>query len=170
VSASLRIEAPALPAGFLEAPATALDIDAIAAIEGNEFPIPWRRDYFAQELAQPQRYNRVLRRIEDSTGNRFPREEVVGYFFSSYLLDEMHINKIATRHDLWGQGLARHLLARALEFAHARGVRLLTLEVRISNARAVDFYARHGFDPAYVRKEYYQDGEDALVMHKTLPG
>jgi ribosomal-protein-alanine N-acetyltransferase len=44
----------------------------------------------------------------------------------------------------------------------------LTLEVRRSNAGAIELYERFGFRAAGVRRRYYQDnGEDALVMWRT---
>lgn len=157
-----------LPADWVETNAARSDVDAIVAIESAEFPVPWRRDYFSQEIDQPQRYNRVIRRPRELAGRFGHSQEAVAYLFSSYLLDEMHINKIATRRDLWSLGLARHLMARAFEFAATRGINLMTLEVRSSNRRAIEFYERHDFSGVYVRREYYQDCEDALVMHRLL--
>lgn len=159
------LRAPVLPDGVVEGPALRSDLDAIAALEAAEFPVPWRRDYFAQELQQPQRYNRVLRRIGDG-GDDAPT--VLGYLFAAYLLDEMHINKIATRREWWGFGLARHMMESSLAFGAARGVRLVTLEVRTNNERAIEFYRLQGFDSVYIRRSYYQDGGDALVMHREL--
>jgi ribosomal-protein-alanine N-acetyltransferase len=40
----------------------------------------------------------------------------------------------------------------------------MTLEVRVSNEPARQFYRSYGFTEAYRRRAYYQDGEDALVM------
>ena len=40
-----------------------------------------------------------------------------------------------------------------------------TLEVRVSNRRAIGMYERFGFRSAGVRPRYYHDnGEDALIM------
>ena len=40
----------------------------------------------------------------------------------------------------------------------------LTLEVRMSNTPAQELYKRFGFAPAGVRKKYYENVEDAMVM------
>ena len=40
----------------------------------------------------------------------------------------------------------------------------VTLEVRISNIPAREFYGSYDFREAYRRKAYYQDGEDAFAM------
>ncbi len=42
------------------------------------------------------------------------------------------------------------------------------LEVRESNESARVLYARYGFAELGIRKSYYHDGEDALVMHRRV--
>ena len=39
-----------------------------------------------------------------------------------------------------------------------------TLEVRVSSAGAQELYRAFGFEPAGVRKRYYENIEDAIVM------
>ena len=46
----------------------------------------------------------------------------------------------------------------------AEGVTDITLEVRVSNDPAIALYRSFGFEEAGVRRRYYQDGEDALIM------
>ena len=51
------------------------------------------------------------------------------------------------------------------------GSAAITLEVRVSNTAARQFYRSYGFAEAYRRRAYYQDGQDALVLVLTLqPG
>lgn len=38
------------------------------------------------------------------------------------------------------------------------------LEVRETNAQAISFYKKHGFAPVGIRKKYYSDGENAIIM------
>jgi len=46
----------------------------------------------------------------------------------------------------------------------------VTLEVRISNVAAISLYKKAGFKQVSVRKNYYKDGEDALLMYKLIGG
>ena len=55
------------------------DLDEIARIEGESFPIPWKRDFFASELVEPHRYLRVL--VSEDGGQ--PR--LGGYLFAAFL-------------------------------------------------------------------------------------
>lgn len=48
------------------------------------------------------------------------------------------------------------------------GVPKSRLTVRLSNDAAVQMYGRQGYATIDVWKSYYSDGEDALVMEKTL--
>jgi ribosomal-protein-alanine N-acetyltransferase len=134
------------------------DLDEVARIESESFPAPWKRDFFASELVEPHRYIRVLGR--DDGGE--PR--IGGYLFAVSLYDEFHINKIATDRRLRQQGYGRWLLEDALSRASSTGSTAITLEVRVSNAAARQFYRSYGFTEAYRRRAYYQDGEDALVL------
>jgi ribosomal-protein-alanine N-acetyltransferase len=42
------------------------------------------------------------------------------------------------------------------------------LEVREHNQPAISLYQKFGFETMYVRKGYYPDGENALVMVKKI--
>ncbi|HVQ55049.1 MAG TPA: ribosomal protein S18-alanine N-acetyltransferase [Thermoanaerobaculia bacterium] len=139
-------------------PAGPFDLDEVARIESESFPIPWKREFFASELVEPHRYIRVLAR--DDGG--IPR--IGGYLFAVALYEEFHINKIATDLRLRKQGHGRALLEDALARARSAGSTAITLEVRVSNTAAREFYKSYAFTEAYRRRAYYQDGEDALVL------
>jgi len=138
------------------------DLDEIARIESESFPVPWKRDFFASELVEPHRYLRVLASGDGSE----PR--VGGYLFAVSLYDEFHVNKIATDLRLRRQGYGRALFEDALARARSIGSSAITLEVRVSNDAARGFYGSYGFTEAYRRRAYYQDGEDALVLVLNL--
>jgi ribosomal-protein-alanine N-acetyltransferase len=139
-------------------PAGPFDLDEVVRIEAESFPVPWRREFFASELVEAHRYIRVLARDDGGT----PR--VGGYLFAVSLYEEFHVNKIATDLRLRKQGYGRILIEDALARARAMASTAVTLEVRVSNAAARQFYKSYGFREAYKRRAYYQDGEDALVL------
>ena len=147
-----------IPAPYLVLPARAEHLDEIASIEHDSFLVPWKREFFESELTEPYRYARVLVGQDDSV----PR--LGGYLFAVSLYEEFHINKIATDPRVRNRGLGRILLEDALQRARAARANAVTLEVRISNIPAREFYGSYGFREAYRRKAYYQDGEDAFAM------
>jgi ribosomal-protein-alanine N-acetyltransferase len=87
--------------------------------------------------------------------------------FGNYWLvaDEVHLLNIATHPQARRAGHASRLLAHIVALGRRRGCRLVTLEVRRSNAAAQRLYRRFGFRPVGVRPNYYaEDQEDAIVM------
>jgi ribosomal-protein-alanine N-acetyltransferase len=133
-------------------------LDEIARIEQESFLVPWKREFFASELSEAYRYSRVLASQDGSI------PLVGGYLFAVALYEEFHINKIATDPRVRNRGLGRVLLEDALARARSVAATAVTLEVRISNIPARQFYGSYGFREAYRRKSYYQDGEDAFAM------
>jgi len=67
-----------------------------------------------------------------------------------------------------GRGFGRALLGSAERAARARGATSLRLEVRTDNARAIDLYAKAGYQHLAVMPDYYEDGTTALRLGKDL--
>ena len=71
-----------------------------------------------------------------------------------------------------GKGLAKRLLQDWLDWSRTQGAQQLWLEVRESNARALQIYERAGFVRIHVRKDYYPldrtRREHAVVMSLKL--
>jgi ribosomal-protein-alanine N-acetyltransferase len=132
------------------------DIDAVHDIERLSFPAPWPSYAFRQELEA----NRMARYLVVRAGG-----QVVGYAGIWLMVDEAHITTFAVLPASRRQGVGARLLLELLELAVDLGARVVTLEVRLSNAPARRLYQRFGFRPVGVRPRYYSDnGEDALIM------
>jgi [ribosomal protein S18]-alanine N-acetyltransferase len=61
-------------------------------------------------------------------------------------------------------GVARRVLVHLAEEAIRAGCVAWTLEVRASSTGAQELYRRFGFAPAGIRRKYYENTEDAIVM------
>lgn len=137
-----------------------LDLDAVLSIERASFSMPWSRGAFLYEMEQNQVARCFVVRDDD---------RVAGYVCLWEVADELHITNIAVHPDLRRRGIARTLLARVLDDARQRSLRLVVLEVRPSNAEALALYESFGFRVVGRRRGYYYDtGEDALVMEASL--
>ena len=137
-----------------------LDLDDVLAIERASFSMPWSRGAFLYEMEQ----NQVARCFVVREVDR-----VVGYVCLWEMADELHITNIAVHPSVRRRGIGRTLLARVLDDARQRALRLVVLEVRPSNAEALALYESFGFRVVGRRRGYYYDtGEDALVMEANL--
>jgi ribosomal-protein-alanine N-acetyltransferase len=147
--------------GLTIRPLAATDIDRVCQIEEAVFSMPWSRESFESELE------------DDGTAFSWVAElegDVIAYFVAWLVADELHIGNIAVIPSSRRRGVGHRLLTYCLARAVERGVRLATLEVRVSNAPAIALYENQGFRPVAMRRRYYSDnGEDAIVMLRTFP-
>ncbi|MGK2860066.1 MAG: ribosomal protein S18-alanine N-acetyltransferase [Thermoanaerobaculia bacterium] len=142
--------------------ATHADLDAVVALEGVAFPVPWRREFFVSEIDAIGRFNIVA----TTAGG-----EIAGYVFAMFFLDEMHVNKIAVAPAWRRRGIALLLMDECFAFARLNDVASVSLEVRESNEAARALYRSIAFEERYTRPRYYPDGESAIVMTcELLPG
>ncbi len=69
----------------------------------------------------------------------------------------------------WRQsGVGTRLMDAFLERCRSRGFRRVTLEVRVSNARAIRFYTRYRYSVIDLLRAYYSDGENGYHMAVDL--
>lgn len=136
--------------------AEAGDAAEIAAIEELCFARPWSYQSIYEDLtANP----RSLYTVAEVKGH------LVGYGGLWHILDEGHITNIAVTPDMRRRHIGQRVVAFLIEEAQREGISRYTLEVRPSNEAAVSMYRKLGFEPAGIRKNYYEDnGEDALIM------
>ena len=140
---------------------TSSDVPEVARIETTAFSTPWSEGTF--------------RLLLDRSGVELWvaewEDQLAAYAILWKVLDEGELANIAVRRDLQGRGIGSGLLSRMLEVAEDSGVRSLYLEVRESNGRAREMYARRGFHEIGVRKGHYEGPrEDARVLKKSLEG
>lgn len=135
------------------------DLPQVVSVERRAFPTPWSLAMFVLELSKPGGV--CLAAVRDG--------RLVGYCICSRYDVVWHLMNIAVDPSHRREGLATALLGELLHRIGDEQARV-TLEVRPSNAAAIDLYERFGFRAAGLRRRYYQDnGEDALIMWRT-PG
>lgn len=129
---------------------------AVLRIEGEVYPRPWSLSLFLSELALRPTRSYTVAKVGGS---------VVGYAGLMLSLDEGHVTNVAVDPRWQRRGIASRLLIDIARVSRRRGVRDLTLEVRVSNHGAQALYRRFGFAPEGIRRGYYvETNEDAIVM------
>ena len=139
-------------------PMTEADLDAVLAIEQSCFPRAWTREHFLAELGQ----SRSISVVAEQSG------QVAGYLCLTVLLDEAEILDVAVNPVLQRGGIGASLLAWACDEARRRGATVLRLEVRATSSPAIALYERFGFVRSGLRKAYYENNIDALLMDRKL--
>ncbi len=136
------------------------DIDEIWRLEKDLFTLPWSKASLLFEAGDNRNALAIV---------GLDQGAIAGYAIGWFVSDEFHIGNVAVARENQGRGAGKQLLEHMLREALARGTVIATLEVRVSNVRAIALYRKYGFKGVAVRKRYYGDnGEDALVMFADL--
>ena len=139
--------------------ATARDLDDVTAIERAVFADPWSRRSFADLV--DERHVVFLVAADENA--------VVGYAIVLVSGVESELANLAVARLVQRRGVGARLLAESTERARERGAREMFLEVRASNAAAIQMYSAAGFQAVGRRVRYYaRPIEDAIVMKAGL--
>lgn len=137
--------------------ATAQDLPEIYALEQECFVSPWNAELLLLDICASELNLYYVMEQE---------ERIIGFAGINVVLDEGHIRKICIAPDMRRNGYGSIFLQELEKQAYSRGAEGLTLEVRSSNKAAIAMYERFGFRQEGLRRKYYDNKEDALIMWK----
>jgi ribosomal-protein-alanine N-acetyltransferase len=138
------------------------DLDGVLAVERAAYSFPWTRGNFIDSLAAGYLAEML---VDERAG-------LIGYYVAMAGVGEMHLLNLTVAPAQQRRGHSRTLLDALERHCHGQGMAALWLEVRASNARARQVYARRGFAEVGLRRGYYPAAmaarEDAIVMRLAL--
>lgn len=146
---------------FVLRPMTLDDLSAVMRVERETFPHDaWSEGMLRGELDdQPRTRHYVVALMDD---------EIVGYAGLLAAGDQADVQTIAVLAARRRAGIGGAMLTELLAEAVRRKARSVFLEVRADNPDAQAVYDRFGFERIGVRRHYYEDGTDAIMMKKDL--
>ena len=115
----------------------------------------WTIEMIADELEDiPEKITWV---IEQS-------QNILGYCMVRLFNNEVNIINMAITPSFQGKGLGRLLLDHMLNQIPSKSS--VFLEVKEGNFPAINLYQKAGFQQIAIRKNYYGDGKNAVIMKK----
>lgn len=136
----------------------ASDIPKILAVYENNFSDGWKENMLISAFNE----GRFLCIGMENEG------EIIGVLTITVGETEADIEGVVTKKEHLRKGVAKALINYALEKLTAQKKEKVFLEVREGNISAINLYQSFGFKSISVRKKYYFDGENALVMLKEI--
>ena len=94
-------------------------------------------------------------------------KEIIGYISFSYIFD-IEIESVLVKSSYQRQGIGTLLLNYIFKFAKENKINNVFLEVRKPNIGAISLYRKLGFSNISIRKKYYENAEDALILKKEI--
>lgn len=130
--------------------ATLLDAKMIADLDNIMFEDSLDFNFIYNDLANnPMAYYFVYEE----------NNKIIGYI-NCWVSDNTEILNFCVLKEYQHKGIGSLLFNQVEKVSNG----IMTLEVRVSNLNAINFYSKRGFVSAAIRKSYYSNGEDAILM------
>ncbi len=134
------------------------DVDIITALYQTDFSDGWNRQMLLSSFSSGR--FKCLGAFKDDL--------LIGVVAFTLSLDFADIESVVTKLEFRRKGVADLLIKSALESIKQQNLSSVLLEVRAGNLPAINLYLKQGFNKISVRKGYYLDGEDAIILKKEL--
>lgn len=95
-------------------------------------------------------------------------DRIVGCMISRIVEDRLDLASLAIHPTYRRRGIGSALLSYTITHMKKQGINQIELEVRKTNASAIAFWQKLGFVLFGSLPGFYEDGEDALRMRKTV--
>ena len=111
----------------------------------------------------------TIQQFEDALKNNnyicygvFEDDVLASYIIVLNSPDDLNILSIATKDEFLNKGYATTLISQIVDMAN--NTKTISLEVKEKNTEAYNLYTKLNFNVVAVRKNYYKDGSNALIM------
>ena len=130
--------------------ATVEDARKIAELDNRMFMDSLEYDFIYNDLTNNPFAYYFVYEIENN---------IIGYI-NCWVSDNTEILNFCVDEKYQKQGIGTLLYNEVERIANG----IISLEVRVSNLNAINFYLNKGFKKACIRKNYYSNGENAILM------
>lgn len=89
---------------------------------------------------------------------------IVGFAGIKTILDESELMNIVVKKDQRGKKISIIILDEIIKIAKSQKIKKINLEVKNTNTIAINLYKKYNFIEVGLRKKYYQNEEDAILM------
>lgn len=137
---------------------TLLDLDTICNILTCEFDDFWNYNVFKSEL-ENKNSKYVIAKLND---------EIVGFGGIWFSVDDIHITNIVVKKCYRNKKIGTFILNALIDMCKNQAQKSITLEVNSNNIPAQKLYENFGFKTVGIRKKYYNNTDDAIIMTKEL--
>ncbi len=130
------------------------DLDLLVELERACLPDAWQQNTLRSVLNEARYLILII--------------ENYGYLLSWSAAGAAEIERVGVLPAQRSHGVGAQLVREAITALTNRGAREIWLEVRAGNEAARALYLKCGFEESGVRRGYYDDGEDAILMKREI--
>ena len=138
---------------------TISDLEQIESSLFSDFDDFWSINIFKSELLNPNSEYIVAKLNND----------IVGFGGIWKSVDDIHVTNIVVHKNLRRQNIGSIILSNLIEISKSnKDITAITLEVNSNNIPAQKLYEKFGFKKVGLRKKYYNNTDDAIIMTLQL--
>jgi len=135
-----------------------MDLSDIPYVYNEELKI------FGKSLGEKTLYNEIMYNDMSRYFIALVDNRRAGYVGSWLTIPNAEILNLFVSEEFRGLGIGALLMDEVIMVCNDNEIENLTLEVRVSNEYAITLYENLGFSKAAIRKKYYENGENAILM------
>ena len=134
------------------------DLEKMENILVNDFDSFWSASILKNELENKQNLNSIYFVAKDE------KKEIVGFVGVLIIDTEANIMNIVVKKDKRLLGIGSQLLKFIIDYSKDQNLSSITLEVNEQNLPAINLYKKHNFKQVGLRKKYYNNKDNAILM------
>ena len=131
------------------------DLESIKEILQTEFDEFWNYEVLKQELSSNNSKYIVAKTLDNI---------IVGFSGVKIILDTAELMNIVTKKLYRKNGIGKLMLEYLINYCKKIGIKTLNLEVNAQNTIAINLYKKYNFKEVGLRKKYYNNTYDAILM------
>lgn len=134
------------------------DVEAIVSLDQEVLQTNWHEKLYAESIVLKDTQSLVL----DHEGR------LIGFLIYRNIGGDFEIIQLALNKAYQRQGLASMMIDYMIQDAQSSHIEFIYLEVEKDNLPALNLYKKYGFEAIHQRKNYYGQGQNAIVMRKEM--
>ena len=131
------------------------DLETIKDILQTEFDEFWTYEILQQELLSNNSKYIVAKTLDNI---------IVGFAGIKIILDTAELMNIVTKKSFRANGIGKLMLEYLINMCKKEKIKTLNLEVNSQNTIAISLYKKYNFKEVGLRKKYYNNTYDAILM------
>ena len=131
------------------------DLETIKDILQTEFDEFWTYEILQQELLSNNSKYIVAKSLDNI---------IVGFAGIKIILDTAEFMNIVTKKSFRENGIGKLMLEYLINMCKNEKIKTLNLEVNSQNTIAINLYKKYNFKEVGLRKKYYNNTYDAILM------
>ena len=124
-------------------------------IEKKSFKDPWVKSQFLRYSMESDNSMSCIYSL---------KSKIVGYLMAEAIRDEIHIHNVVVEKHHRNNNIAKKMIYHLISQGKKHYKNKICLEVNSSNIFALKLYDYLGFKKIEIKKGYYQDGIDTILM------